>query len=76
LLVSGSLDAITAPANAVAAAAELPNAHLLDYPDGAHDVMIWSPRCGVAVMQSFLNQPDRFDDSCVAALKVPPFTVS
>ena len=76
LLVSGSLDAITAPANAVAAAAELANAHLLDYPDGAHDVMIWSPQCGVAVMQSFLNQPDRFDDSCVAALKVPPFTVS
>jgi pimeloyl-ACP methyl ester carboxylesterase len=76
LLISGSLDAVTAPPNAVTVAAGLPNAHVLDFPDSAHDVMIWSPACAVTVMHNFLDQPDGFDDSCMAEIPAPRFTVS
>lgn len=75
LLISGDLDAITAPPNAETVAAGLDNSRSLVFPDAAHDVMIWSPTCAVTVMHNFLNQPDDLDDSCVAALQPPMFTV-
>jgi pimeloyl-ACP methyl ester carboxylesterase len=76
LIVSGELDAVTAPPNAAAVAPGLTSSHSLLFPDSAHDVMIWSPECGVSVMHNFLNQPVGFDDSCVAALQPAPFSVS
>ena len=75
LIVSGALDAVTAPMNAAAVAPGLTGSHSLLFPDAAHDVMIWSPECGVRVMHNFLNQPEAFDDSCVAALTSAPFTL-
>jgi pimeloyl-ACP methyl ester carboxylesterase len=76
LIVSGELDAVTAPPNAAAVAPGLTSSHSLLFPDSAHDVMIWSPECGVSVMHNFLSQPVGFDDSCVAALQPAPFSVS
>lgn len=76
LLISGNLDAVTAPPNADAVAPGLTNSTSLVFPDAAHDVMIWSPECAVSVMHNFLNQPDSFDDSCVATLAPPTFTTS
>jgi pimeloyl-ACP methyl ester carboxylesterase len=76
LLLSGALDAITAPANAAAGAAGLSAASSLEFVDSAHDVMIWSPECAVSVMHSFLDQPDDFDASCVASLRTPIFSAA
>lgn len=75
LLVSGDLDAITAPQNADTVATGLTNSRSLVFRDAGHDVMIWSPDCAVTVMNNFLNQPAGFDDSCVAGLAPPVFDI-
>lgn len=73
LIVSGALDAITAPPNGEAVASGLKNATTLVFPDAAHDVMLWSTTCGVAVMRSFLANPAATDRSCVESLVPPAF---
>ena len=73
LIVSGVLDAITAPPNGVAVASGLRNATTVVFPDAAHDVMTWSTACGVAVMRSFLADPATTDRSCVSSLAPPTF---
>ena len=68
LILSGALDAVTAPPNGQAVAAGLRNATTVEFPDAAHDVTFWSTACGVAVMRSFLSDPARVDRSCVDTL--------
>jgi pimeloyl-ACP methyl ester carboxylesterase len=72
LIVSGALDAITAPPNGEVAAGGLRNATTLVFPGAAHDVMLWSTTCGVAVMRSFLADPAKVDRSCVSDLSASP----
>ena len=74
LILSGSLDAVTAPPNGETVAETLPNAIIVEFPDAAHDVMLWSPACGVEVMLSFHRDPTNLDDACVANLTPAPFT--
>jgi hypothetical protein len=33
----------------------------------------WAPTCFATIMAIFLDQPNGFDDSCLAAQKIPPF---
>lgn len=75
LIVTGALDAITPPHWADEVAAGLTGSHTLRFPGAGHDVMIWSTECGIAVMNSFLNDPGDYDDTCLATVTVPPFTV-
>ena len=72
LILSGALDAVTAPPNGQAVAAGLVNATTVEFPDAAHDVTFWSTACGVAVMRSFLSDPARVDRSCVDTLATSP----
>jgi pimeloyl-ACP methyl ester carboxylesterase len=72
LVLSGALDAITAPPNGDVVAGGLRNATTLVFPDAAHDVTLWSPTCGVAVMRSFLADPARVDQSCISGLPTAP----
>ncbi|GAA4678029.1 alpha/beta fold hydrolase [Pseudonocardia yuanmonensis] len=76
LVLAGALDAVTAPANADLVAETLPAATRVTFPDSAHDVLLWSPACGLAVMRSFLDRPDAPDLGCVAALTPAPFAAS
>jgi pimeloyl-ACP methyl ester carboxylesterase len=73
LIVSGALDAVTAPPNGEAVASGLQKATTVVFPDAAHDVMLWSTTCGVAVMRSFLADPAATDRSCVGSLVPPTF---
>jgi pimeloyl-ACP methyl ester carboxylesterase len=76
LVLAGALDAVTAPANADLVAQTLPAATRSTFPDAAHDVLLWSPACGVAVMRSFLDRPAAPDLGCVSGLAPAPFTTS
>ncbi len=72
LIVSGALDAITAPPNGQTVASGLRNAISVEFADAAHDVMLWSPSYGVAVLRSFLSDPATLDRSCVSSLPASP----
>jgi pimeloyl-ACP methyl ester carboxylesterase len=76
LILNGGLDAITAPANGALAARSLPKATQLTFPDAAHDVLLWSPTCGVRVMHGFLDQPSTPDTGCSRDLRPAPFATS
>lgn len=74
LVLGGELDAITAVPNGESVIeAGLSSATLVKFPDAGHDVMIWSTECAVTVLNGFLNDPEGFDQSCVAALTPPTF---
>jgi len=72
LLLTGTLDAVTPPAQAKLAAQTLPNSRVVQIPGLGHGVRGTSP-CVNAVMGSFLDQPTGYDTSCVEKLTVPPF---
>lgn len=76
LVIDGAFDGLTAPAEGGdVAAATLPNAVRVTFPDAGHDVTNWSPRCALQVVEGFLDRPDAPDLGCVAGLSAPPFTV-
>ncbi|ODU05615.1 MAG: hypothetical protein ABS81_07175 [Pseudonocardia sp. SCN 72-86] len=76
LILDGALDAITAPANGGEVARTLPNATRVLFPDSAHDVMLWSPTCSLAIMHGFLDDPAGVDTRCAATTAPAAFTTS
>jgi pimeloyl-ACP methyl ester carboxylesterase len=56
LLMSGSLDGVAPPSNAVIAASHLSNAASVIFPGAGHDTILWSS-CAPPAMTGFLDQP-------------------
>jgi len=80
LMVSGGLDPVTPPAWADALAARLPRSRHLVLRDSGHvfDGLSGVDTCLDPLMVRFLESADpaAVDDSCIAAMKAPAFTVS
>ena len=76
LVIAGSYDAMTSPQSAEAAAKPIPNSTLIVIPGIGHYVLPKS-ECAQKVMHAFVDNPKAKPDvSCVAALKVPAFTIA
>jgi pimeloyl-ACP methyl ester carboxylesterase len=76
LVIAGSYDAMTSAKAAEAAAKPIPGSTLIVIPGVGHYVMR-SSECAQKVMHAFVDNPKTKPDvSCVAALKVPPFTIT
>jgi pimeloyl-ACP methyl ester carboxylesterase len=76
LLVSGSFDSATPPSYADEAVKTLSNSRYLMFQGVGHGVAEYSPidaKCFVEIMQSFLDRPTGFDDTCFKSLRIPPF---
>jgi pimeloyl-ACP methyl ester carboxylesterase len=73
LLTSGAFDGTAPPSYAAEAARTLKNSKHLVFPGIGHSASRWAPTCFATIMANFLDQPNGFDDSCLAAQKVPPF---
>jgi pimeloyl-ACP methyl ester carboxylesterase len=75
LLLSGTLDGITPPGWAAAAATGLPNSRSLLFPGLGHYVFP-SSECARTAVTGFLDQPSGgHAATCVSELTVPPFSV-
>jgi pimeloyl-ACP methyl ester carboxylesterase len=72
LILTGTLDAVTALPWAKAAAAMLPNSRLLGFPGIGHGVVPAS-KCAQTVVKSFITRPSAPDVSCTASVKPPTF---
>jgi pimeloyl-ACP methyl ester carboxylesterase len=70
LLLSGTFDAVTPPAQAHIAARTLPNSTSVDIPGVGHGAVTKS-RCAQRVLASFLTTPSTPNIGCVAQLKPP-----
>jgi pimeloyl-ACP methyl ester carboxylesterase len=76
LLLNGTLDGVTPPDWAHAAATGLTNSEVVLIPGAGHDVIQWSD-CGLRVMLDFLQRPaGRSRAACVDQLTVPPFATT
>jgi pimeloyl-ACP methyl ester carboxylesterase len=74
LILTGQLDAITAPSNAEFVVPTLPNSTALEFPDSAHGVLTWSS-CGPDTVTGFINDPQKdYRPACLTGLKSPTFT--
>ena len=73
LLTSGGFDGTTPPSYAAEAAMTLKNSTNLVFPGRGHGASRWAPTCFATIMANFLDQPEGFDDSCLAAQKIPQF---
>ncbi len=74
LLLAGSLDAVTPPSRARAAAETLSRSDVLVFPGLGHDVL-QSSQCAPAVTVGFLESPGGdYDTSCLDQVRVPTFT--
>ena len=73
LLASGAFDATAPPSYAAEAAKTLKNSKQLVFPGIGHSASRWAPACFATIMANFLDQPNGFDDSCLAAQKIPQF---
>jgi pimeloyl-ACP methyl ester carboxylesterase len=73
LLTSGAFDGTAPPSYAAEAAKRLKNSTNLVFPGIGHGASRWAPTCFATIMANFLDQPNGFDDSCLAAQKIPPF---
>ncbi|MDT2003787.1 hypothetical protein FXW78_01010 [Rhodococcus opacus] len=74
LLRTGSLDAVTPPSRARAAAETLSRSDVLVFPGLGHDVL-QSSQCAPAVTVGFLENPGGdVDTSCLDQVRVPTFT--
>jgi hypothetical protein len=71
LILDGGVDAITAPLNGELVARSLAQATRVRFADSAHDVLLWSTPCALAVMRSFLEQPSTTDTRCAATVPAP-----
>lgn len=75
LVLAGEYDPITPPEWGQIVSQNLENAYYYEFPGYGHGVTL-SGACGVAVMQSFLADPQSEPDaSCLAELAGPAFTV-
>jgi pimeloyl-ACP methyl ester carboxylesterase len=74
LLLSGTFDTQTRSAYADEAATTLPNAIHRIIPGAGHVLAAGYP-CAHTMIMSFLDDPAGVDDSCLASVEVPPFTV-
>lgn len=72
LLTSGSFDGTAPPSYATEAAKRLKKAKNLVFPGIGHGASRWAPTCFATIMASLLDHPKHFDDSCLAAQKIPP----
>ena len=73
LLTSGSFDGTAPPSYATEGAKTLKNSTNLVFPGIGHSASRWAPECFATIMANFLDQPEGFDDSCLAAQTIPPF---
>jgi pimeloyl-ACP methyl ester carboxylesterase len=73
LLTSGAFDGTAPPSYAAEAARKLKNSKHLVFPGIGHSASRWAPICFATIMANFLDQPNGFDDSCLAAQRVPKF---
>jgi pimeloyl-ACP methyl ester carboxylesterase len=73
LVLSGSFDAVTPTRWARFAASTLSDHTFVIIPGAGHDTFRQSD-CASKVIASFVSTPRKPDTSCVAGLKVPPFT--
>jgi pimeloyl-ACP methyl ester carboxylesterase len=73
LLTSGAFDGTAPPSYAAEAAKALKNSKHLVFPGIGHSASRWAPACFATIMANFLDQPNGFDDSCLAAQKIPRF---
>jgi pimeloyl-ACP methyl ester carboxylesterase len=73
LLTSGAFDGTAPPSYAAEAARKLNNSTNLVFPGIGHSASRWAPTCFATIMANFLDQPNGFDDSCLAAQKIPSF---
>jgi pimeloyl-ACP methyl ester carboxylesterase len=76
LLTSGAFDGTAPPSYAAEQAETLSNSTNLVFPGIGHSASRWSPTCFATIFGNFLDQPDDFDDSCLAEVTVPPFCVN
>jgi pimeloyl-ACP methyl ester carboxylesterase len=74
LLTSGGFDGTTPPSYAAKAAMTLKNSTNLVFPGRGHSQSRWERICFATIMANFLDQPKGFDDSCLANVKILPFT--
>lgn len=76
LILSGELDPVTPPEWGALAAKTLPNSRHLIAPGTGHGVIGTS--CGMRIVRDFIDKgtADGLNDSCLKALKRPPFFLS
>lgn len=76
LVLNGSFDPITPPANGERVAATLPNSYVFTFPNTGHGALN-SVDCAMRIARNFLNDPStRPNASCIDALKPPAFVAS
>ncbi len=73
LLTSGAFDGTAPPSYAAEAAKTLKNSTHLVFPGTGHSASRWAPECFATIMANFLDQPNGFDYSCLAAQTIPAF---
>jgi pimeloyl-ACP methyl ester carboxylesterase len=71
LLASGAFDGTAPPSYAALAAKALPNSTQLIFPGIGHGASRWAPTCFATIMANFLDQPNRFDRSCLDTFQPP-----
>jgi len=76
LILSGDLDPVTPPSNGEHSANSLPNSHHIIVKNNAH--IVASTRCGINMVNDFLNQGDakKIDQSCLLDLPAESFMTS
>ncbi len=75
LVMGGTFDAVTAPSWQDALSPGLTASQVVNFPGLGHQVFLQSA-CPVAVMRAFVATPDEpIDQTCVAEMAVPVFTV-
>jgi pimeloyl-ACP methyl ester carboxylesterase len=72
LLLAGTLDAVTPPSQAGAAAQGLTHSRVIRFPGLGHDVPRASA-CARSIVASFLDAPDHTDTTCLESVRVPDF---
>lgn len=74
LVLSGSYDGQTGPASGQYVAQRLSHATVVTVPGVAHGIYV--DPCGAAVVNSFFNNPQRPDTSCVNSTQPPPYAIN
>ncbi len=74
LVLSGSYDGQTSPASGQYVAQRLSHATVVTVPGVAHGIYV--DPCGGAVINSFFNNPQQPDTSCVNTTQPPPYAVT
>lgn len=74
LIISGALDPITPPQNAIETASTLSNSRIVTLPRGGHSPSATNP-CLLNIVAAFINAPNQPVDTSCAAAPPAPFVV-